>query len=76
MTQDELWPAKWQEAIDSLEVNHRKLSKFVPQEHKLHSWWKCNKKLTNAGELKPKWVGMFKLLLELGEKYKHVNQYA
>jgi hypothetical protein len=29
----------------------------------------------NAGELKPERVEMFKQLLELGEKYKHVNQY-
>lgn len=36
---------------------------------------KHNKKLMNAGELKPKRVELFKQLLELGEKYKHVNQY-
>jgi len=29
----------------------------------------------NAGELKPERVEMFKQLLELREKYKHVNQY-
>ena len=32
MTQDELWLAKWQEAIDFLETNHRKPSKFIPEE--------------------------------------------
>ena len=37
--------------------------------------WKHNKKLMNAGDLKPDRVEMFKQLLELGEKYKHVNQY-
>lgn len=30
MTQDELWLAKWQEAIDILETNHLKPSKFIP----------------------------------------------
>jgi hypothetical protein len=30
MTQSELWLAKWQEAIDFLETNHREPSKFVP----------------------------------------------
>ena len=30
MTQDELWLAKWQEAIYFLETNHREPSKFVP----------------------------------------------
>jgi len=29
----------------------------------------------NAGELKPERLEMFKHLLELGERYKHVNQY-
>ena len=41
----------------------------------MRSWWKHNKKLMNAGELKLERVEMFKQLLELGEKYKHVNQY-
>jgi hypothetical protein len=32
MTQSELWLTKWQEAVDFLETNHRKPSKFVPEE--------------------------------------------
>ena len=75
ITQSELWLAKWQEAVDFLETNHRKPSKFVPEERNMRSWWKHNKKLMNAGELKPERVELFKRLLELGEKYKHVNQY-
>ena len=53
MNQDGLWIARWQEAIDFLETYHRKPSKFVPEERNLRSWWKYNKKLLNAGELKP-----------------------
>ena len=75
MTQSELWLAKWQEAVDFLETNHRKPSKFIAEERNMRSWWKHNKKLMNAGDLKPDRVEMFKQLLELGEKYKHVNQY-
>jgi hypothetical protein len=75
ITQSELWLAKWQEAVDFLETNHRKPSKFVPEERNMRSWWKHNKKLMNAGELRPERVEMFKQLLELGEKYKHVTQY-
>lgn len=43
----------------------------------MRSWWKHNKKLMNAGELKPEpeRQEMFKPLLESGEMYKHVNQY-
>ena len=69
MTQDELWLAKWQEAIDFLETNHRKPSKFIPEERNLRSWWKHNKKLMNAGDLKPERLELFKQLLTLGEKY-------
>ena len=75
MPQDELWLAKWQEAVDFLETNHCKPSKFVPEERNMRFWWKHNKKLMNAGELNVERVEMFKQLLELGERYKHVNQY-
>lgn len=51
MTQDELWLTKWQKAIDFLETNHRKPSRFVPEERNRRSWWKHNKKLMNALEL-------------------------
>ena len=75
MTQDELWMNKWQEAIDFLETNHRRPSKFVPEERDMRNWWKHNKKLMNSGEMKEERVELFKQLLALGEKYKHVNQY-
>lgn len=75
MTQSELWLAKWQEVIDFLETNYRKPSKFNPEERNMRSWWKHNKKLMNAVELKAERVELFKQLLELGEKYKRVNQY-
>ena len=74
MTQDSLWLAKWQEAVDSLETNRRKPSKFISEERNIRLWWKHNKKFMNAGELKPERQEIFKPLLELGEKYKHVNQ--
>lgn len=75
MTQDELWLNKWQEAIDFLESNHRKPSKFIPEERDMRNWWKYNKKMMNAGAMKENRLALFKQLLELGEKYKHVNQY-
>ena len=75
MTQDQLWLTKWQETIDFLETNQRKPSKFVPEERNMRSWWKHNKKLLNAGELKLERVALFSQLLEIGEKYRHVNQY-
>lgn len=75
MTQDELWMNRWQEAVDFLEANHRRPSKFVPEERDMRNWWKHNKKLLNAGEMKAERVPLFNQLLELGERYRHVNQY-
>ena len=75
MTQDEFWMNRWQEAVDFLETNHRRPSKFNPEERDMRNWLKHNKKLLNAGEMKAERVPLFNQLLELGERYKHVNQY-
>ena len=61
--------------IDVLETNHRRPSKFIQEECNIRFWWKHNKKLMNAGDLKPECMEMFKQQLGLGEKYKHLNQY-
>ena len=41
----------------------------------MRSWWKHSKKLMDAEELTSERLEMFKQLLELGEKYRYVNQY-
>ena len=75
MNQDEMWMNKWQEAVDFLETNHRRPSKFNPEERDMRNWWKHNKKLLNAGQMKESRVELFNQLMVLGEKYRHVNQY-
>ena len=75
MTQEELWLQKWRELMDFLETNHRRPSKFIPEQRNMRSWWKHNKKLLNAGEMKEDRVALFKQMLEVGEKYRRVNQY-
>ena len=75
MTQDERWLAQWQEVIDFMAENHRRPSKFVDEERGMRNWWKHQQKLLNAGELKEERVALFKQLLEMGEEYKHVNQW-
>ena len=75
MTQDERWTSQWREEIDFMETNKRCPSKFEDSERGLRNWWKHQQKRLNAGELKPERVEMFKQLLELGEMYKHKNQY-
>lgn len=75
MTQDVRWQAKYNEVVDFIETNHRRPSRHRIEEHDMLNWLKATRKKMNAGELKEERVEMFKKLLELGEKYKRVNQY-
>lgn len=76
MTQDELWLSKYKEVLSFIETHHRNPSRYDLEERgKYVNWLRHNKKLYNAGELKPERVDLFKQLLELGEKYRRVNQY-
>ena len=58
-----------------LETNHRRPSKFLPDQGNKRNWWKYNKKRFGSGEMKEDKVELFNLLLALGEQNKHVNQY-
>lgn len=75
MTQDEKWVAKYNEALHFIETNKRNPSKHRIEEHLMLNFIKHNRKVMNAGALKPERVELFKKLLEVGEKYKHINQY-
>lgn len=75
MTQDERWNTQWKEVMDFMEENHRRPSKFVDEERGMRNWWKHQQKLMNAGELRPERVERFRQLLEVGERYRRVNQY-
>lgn len=76
MTQDEIWIAKWREVIDFMETYHRNPSKHRIEEHLMLNRIKHNRKLMNAGELRPERLAMFRELLAVGEKCKHKNQYV
>lgn len=76
MTQDERWLEKYNEVVEFIQTNHRNPSRHNPEErYKFYNWIKHNKKLLNAGEMKPERKEPFNKLLELGEKFKRVNQY-
>ena len=75
MTQDELWHSKYKEVMTFIETNHRNPSKHRVEERLLLNSIKHNRKLLNAGKMKEDRVEMFEKLLEIGEKYKRVNQY-
>ena len=62
--------------VDFIEANKRNPSNHRLEEHDMLNWLKANRKAMNAGKLKPNRVEMFNKLLELIEKYKHVNQWV
>lgn len=74
MTQEERWMTRYKEVVRFIETNHRNPSKYVGAERDLVNWMKQQRKLMNAMELKEPRLGMFKQLLELSERYKHLNQ--
>lgn len=76
MTQDERWMMRYNEVVTFIETNKRNPSRYDDTERGLYcNWIKHNKKLMKAELLKPNRVEMFKELLALGEKYRHVNQW-
>ena len=75
MTQDEKWNVRYNEVVTFIETNKRNPSKHRIEEHDHLNWLKQQRKLMNAGTLKPERVERFRRLLELMEQYKHVNQY-
>ena len=75
MTQDERWLARYNELKTFIETNKRNPSKHRMEEHDMLNWLKANRKLMNAGKMKPERIKMFEELLTLIEQYKRLNQY-
>ena len=75
MTQDERWMVRYQEVMVFLEENHKNPSRHRIEEHDLLNWLKANRKVMNAGKMKPERVEKFRKLLEMTEQYRRKNQY-
>ena len=75
MTQDERWNVRYQEVRTFIETNKRNPSRHRIEEHDMLNWIKANRKLLNAGKMKPDRVWKFENLLELCEEYRKKNQY-
>ena len=75
MRQEERWLVKYNEMKTFIETNKRNPSKHRMEEHDILNWLKANRKLMNAGKMKPERIKMFEDLLALIEQYKRVNQY-
>lgn len=76
MTQEEKWMIHYNEVVEFIKNNKRNPSKCVDSERGLRNWVKQQKKLMNANALEEQRLKMFNELLELGERYKRVNQYV
>lgn len=75
MTQDERWKARFKEVVDFVEDNRRNPSRYRIEEHDMLNWLKANRKVLNAGKMKPERVEKFKELLALTEQYRRKNQW-
>ena len=75
MRQDERWLVRYNKLKTFIETNKRNPSKHRMEEHDILNWLKANRKLMNAGKMKPERIKMFEDLLALIEQYKRVNQY-
>ena len=75
MTQDERWQTRYNEVIAFIETNHRNPSRHRIEDHDMLNWLKANRKVLNAGKMKPERLEMFRRLLSLMEEYKRKNQY-
>jgi len=76
MDQETRWMEHFIEVMDFMEKNHRKPSKYYPEEKLMFHFIHHNKKLYNAGALKAERIEAFEKLLRLCEEYKRVNQYV
>ena len=75
MTQDEKWKARYNEVVAFIETNHRNPSKYVAEERLMVHFMKRGRKMFNAGELAEPRFSQFLKLLELSNRYKHINQW-
>ena len=76
MTQDERWLAKYNEIMAFMAENHRRPSKYKPEERNAWNWLRHTQKQFGTGELKPERVELFEKLLALCGEYRRVNQYV
>ena len=76
MTQDERWMVNYENVMRFIKDNKRNPSRHRIEEHDMLNWVKANRKLKNAGTLRPERVEAFKRLMEIWEENKRVNQWG
>lgn len=75
MDQETRWLMRYNEVKNFMAKNHRRPSKYNPEERNVWNWLRHTQKLMNSGELKESRLSLFKELMEMCERYRRVNQY-
>lgn len=75
MIQEERWMMRYEEVVDLIKSNKRNPLKYVAEERLMVHFLKRGRKLLNAGELAEPRLSQFLELLELSNRYKHINQW-
>ena len=75
MDQETRWLTRYNEVKAFIEREHRNPSKHRIEEHDMLNWVKANRKVMNAGKMKPERIEAFEKLSALMEENKRVNQY-
>ena len=76
MTQEERWITNYEEVMLFIKKNGRNLSKYNLDERRLYTWVKHQRKVMNAGEMRPERIEQFRKLLEMMERYRRKNQWV
>ena len=76
MTQEDRWLERYNELREYIERNHRRPSKYNLDERNSWNWLRHNHKLYNNGAMRPERIEKFRELLEMTERYRHINQYV
>ena len=76
MTQEDRRLERYNELREYMERNHRRPSKYNLDERNSWNWLRHNQKLYNNGAMRPERMEKFRELLEMTERYRHINQYV
>lgn len=75
LTQEERWQRQYDAVMHFMEANHRRPSKYKPEEKLLVHWLRRTTKLYNRGELPRERIARFERLMAIAANYRHKNQY-
>ena len=75
MTQDERWQAQYDLMMAFMKENHRRPSKHRLEEHDMLNWYKHTKKMIARGDYPADRIAKFKILQDIADEYRRLNQY-